>query len=437
MKSRLDILLSTAVKQAEQVEIYYTSMIDTPAIFEANRLKQLQTNESALVALRIVRDGRIGFATDTTFANLDSLVTRAVEVAQFGAPAKFDVPGGKVYPETTIYDSEVKSFVIEQMVDLGEKTISRVREHSPDLQCDASMDIGTVSVCILNSRGGEVSFEKSFCGIALEGNLIRDTDMLFVGDSESSCHPIRNTDGVVSSVVRQLELSRRQATVTTARMPVIFTPHGVVSAFIAPLSVAFNGRTVLQGVSPLVNRLGEKVFSQKLSLWDDATIPYRPRSRPCDDEGIPSRRIPLIDQGTVSSFLYDLQTAGLAGAESTGSGDRGGGLPAPSISSLVFGTGNASFEEMLSEMGDGLVVEQLMGASQTNVLGGDFSGNVLLGYRVEKGEIVGRVKDTVVSGNIYQALNQQIALGKDGRWVGAVFAPDILCPELTVGSKKG
>lgn len=437
LNARLEKLLAVAKEHTEDAEVFYSSAIDTPVIFEANRLKQLQTNESTLVALRIVRDGRIGLSTDTKLTDMDSLVGRAVEVSQFGTPAKFEFPGERVYPETMIYDPEVSKYGIEHMVSLGEAMISKVREHTPDLQCDASLDMGTATVRILNSRGGEISYQKSFYGIALEGNLIRGTDMLFVGDSESSCHPITETEAVVNSVVRQLNLSERQATVTTGRMPVLFTAHGVVSAFVAPLSVAFNGRTVLQGVSPLVNRLGEKVFSHRLSLWDDATIPYRPRSRPCDDEGTESRRIPLVDQGKVSSFLYDLQTAGLAGVESTGSGDRGGGLPSPSISSLVFATGDAGFEEMLREMREGLVVEQLMGASQTNVLGGDFSGNVLLGYRVEKGEIVGRVKDTVVSGNIYQSLHQDITFGREGKWVGAVFAPDILCPELIVGSKKG
>jgi PmbA protein len=57
-------------------------------------------------------------------------------------------------------------------------------------------------------------------------------------------------------------------------------------------------------------------------------------------------------------------------------------------------------------------------------------------YKVEKGQIVGRVKDTIVSGNVYKALKEVTALGREGRWVGAVFTPDILCPGLTVGSKQ-
>jgi PmbA protein len=90
---------------------------------------------------------------------------------------------------------------------------------------------------------------------------------------------------------------------------------------------------------------------------------------------------------------------------------------------------------MLQDVDEGLVVEQLMGAAQTNVLGGEFSGNVLLGYKVERGEIVGRVKDTVVSGNVYQVLNDLVGIGREARWVGAVFTPALYCSNLTVGSR--
>jgi len=77
-----------------------------------------------------------------------------------------------------------------------------------------------------------------------------------------------------------------------------------------------------------------------------------------------------------------------------------------------------------------------MGAEQGNILGGDFSGNVLLGYKVENGKIVGRVKDTMVSGNVYQVLKQIAAIGKDARWVGSFLqTPHLYCPSLSVASK--
>jgi PmbA protein len=109
---------------------------------------------------------------------------------------------------------------------------------------------------------------------------------------------------------------------------------------------------------------------------------------------------------------------------------------APSPSTLVFQAGSVAFEDMLKDIPEGLLVEQLMGAEQGNVLGGDFSGNVLLGYKIEKGRITGRVKDTMVSGNIYRILKDMAVLGNSLKWVnGAVMAPPILCYDIAVASK--
>jgi PmbA protein len=434
---QMEEILSLAKKSAQQAEVFLTSFEETPVIFEANRLKQLHTRQGVLVALRIVREGRVGFSTTTRLDDRVSLVNQAIEVSQFGTPARFELPHQPAYPQVEVYDPGVEALTIEQMIDLGESLIAKVRGHTPALLCEARITKGIVSVHILNSRGGEAGYRRSFFGISLEGNLIRDTDMLFVGDSDSSCHPIGDIAKVAGSVVNQLELAKRQASVSSGHLPVIFTPRGVASAFIAPLALAFNGRVVWQGASPLGGKREAKVFDERLSLWDDATVTYHPRSRPCDDEGVPSQSTPLIEHGVVNGFLYDLQTAGLAGVQSTGSGDRGrGGLPTPSISSLIFKTGAVSFEDMVGDLKEGLVVEQLMGAEQTNVLGGEFSGNVLLGYKVEKGKIVGRVKDTVVSGNIYQVLSKLIEIGREARWVeGAIFTPAFCCSNLKIASK--
>jgi PmbA protein len=220
------------------------------------------------------------------------------------------------------------------------------------------------------------------------------------------------------------------------QLPVIFTPDGVVSAFIPSFMAAFNGKVVLQGASPIGNKLGETVFDTRFSLYDDPTVDFAPHSRPCDDEGIASQRTALVENGKVQNFLYDLQTAGQAKAKSTGSGTRGrGGLVSPSASAFIIKTGESTFTEMVQDIKEGLVVEQLMGAEQGNVLGGDFSGNVLLGYKIENGEIVGRVKNTMVSGNVYQLL-KDISVSREAKWVGGgVFTPHIFCPALAVTSK--
>ena len=433
----MEKILDQAKRVAEEAEVFMVSSEETSVQFEANRLKHVQNKQTSSVALRIIKQGRIGYATTTELGDSQNLVNSAVETAQFGMTAKFELPSLTPYPQIEAYDPDVKSVSLEKMIGLGDKLVATVKKHTPDILCEAGATKGTVSVRIINSRGGQANYRKSIFSLGIEGTLIHDTDMLFVGEGESSCHPLLDPKIIGEAVLRQLELAKNKASVPSRLLPVVFTPNGIASALISPLMAAFNGKTVRQGASPIGNRLGQPVFDEKLWLWDDPTVAYRPGSRPCDDEGIPSQRTPLIEQGTVANFIYDLQTAALAHTHSTGNGSRSrGGLPSPSPSAFIIAPGKTSLNEMVSDIKEGLVIEQLMGAEQGNILGGDFSGNVLLGYKVESGKIAGRVKDTMVSGNIYQLLKQITAIGSEAKWVGGFLSvPPLYCPKISVASK--
>ncbi len=433
----MENILAKARKVAEEAEVFVVSSEETPVLFEANRLKHIQSKQHTSVALRIVRQGRVGYSVTTQLTDGQKLVDMAVETARFGMPARFVFPSLTSPPMVEVFDPDIERVSIDEMVDIGEKLINTVIGHTPDIVCEAQVTRSVASVQIVNSRGGQVNYRIGAFSLGVGGTLIRDTDMLFVGEVASSCHPLEETRSVTDVVLRQLELARNLASTPGRPMPVVLTPQGVASALAASLMAGFNGKAVLEGASPVGDKLGQSVFDKKLSLWDDPTIDYCPQSRPFDDEGVPSQRTPLIEEGTVASFLYDLQTAALAHTQSTGNGSRSrGGLPAPSPSAFVVAPGNASFDEMVADMKEGLVIEQLMGAGQTNVLGGDFSGNVLLGYKVEQGRIVGRVKDTMVSGNVYRILNDIVAIGSEPRWVGDFLnTPPLYCASLSVATR--
>lgn len=432
-----EILLRTK-KVAEQAEVFQVSSKSTPVHFEANRLKQIQTKESISTSLRLVKGGRIGFAQANGPISPEALVDMAVETSQFGTKSAFDFPGPGIYPQVDILDPQTDKVTVDEMVELGEKLISSIRKHTPDILCQASAVKGTTSVNIINSEGGQASYTKSFFELGIEGTLIKNDDMLFVGDSQSSCHPILDIKPLIEEITTQLELAKKNVLISTKTMPVIFTPLGVASALITPLTAAFNGKIVLDGASPLKDKLGKQVFDKNLLLWDDATLPYRIASYPFDDEGVPGQRTSLINRGIVSHFLYDLQTAALANTRSTGNGSRHGGLPTPSTSSLIIEEGDMSYQDMIRDIKEGLVIYMLMGAEQGNILNGDFSGNVLLGYKIEKGEITGRVKNTMVSGNVYQILNQLGGIGKEAKWVGGLLkTPCLYFPRLSVSTKAG
>ena len=433
----IESLLNKAKKVSEQAEVFWVTSQNTDASFEANRLKSVETRQGRYLSLRIVKDGRIGYSSTNKIDNVDEILNMALDVAKFGAKAEFELPSLQNYPKVEVYDDNVNHVPIKQMVDLGNTMIATVRDHNAEVICEAGVTKNAISVTLLNSNGGQASYEKTSFSLGVEGLLTRGTDMLFVGEHESSCRPLSDVSKITTATIRQLERAKETAPPIQGQLPVVFTPKGVAIALISPLVIAYNGKNIVQGSSPLVNKLGQQMYTEEISVYDDATINYRPGCRICDDEGIASRKTPLIENGRVSNFLYDLQTAGMAKAQSTGNANRGGGLPSPSSSTLIVAEGSTSVEDIIADMKQGLVIEILMGAGQGNTIGGEFGGNVLLGYKVENGTIVGRVKDTMVSGNIYSALKEGVVIGDRSVWVGGMLkTPSIYCPLLSVTTQS-
>ena len=429
--------MDRALKVAPEAEVFYVVTRETPAIFEANRLKMLETRETAGIALRLIKDGRLGFAVTTNMEDIGGLVDNAVELAALGAATCLELPSYTDTHPVVVYDPSIEKISVDDMVHLGQSLVDGIRATSSELLIDGRVTRAVSTISLLNSRGGEVTYTKGVFGVGMEAMLVRGEDMLFVGEHESSCRPITDTTAIRESIKEQLELAETVVEPVTGSLPVIFTPHGVAGTLLGPLLAGFNGRNVVQGSSPLVGRLDERIVDQRISIWDDPTIPYVPGSSTTDDEGVPSRRKALIERGVASSFLYDLQTACQAGVASTGNGSRSlGSLPAPSVSVLIIDEGDVSYADMISDVKDGIIVERLLGAGQGNVLAGDFNANVLLGYRISNGKPAGRVKNTMISGNAYQALNNLAAVGSQARWLGgSLRTPALYCSGISVAAR--
>ncbi|MCX6012085.1 MAG: TldD/PmbA family protein [Chloroflexi bacterium] len=433
--NRIEEFLEKVKKLCEQAETYHVSSQSTEITFEFNNLKSIQTRYNKLIALRLVKNGRIGLSVTNKPDDLDTLLNMALDTSQFGAKAEFMLPGLTDYSPVHVYDPETSSISIEKMVSDGAGLISKVRAYNNDAICSAETYKSSVFIEIMNTNGGHVRYDRSNYSLGIEGLVTHGTDMLFVGDSESSCHPVTGST-IAATAIQQLEYAKNIASPLNGNYPVIFTSQGVANALVLPIIVAFNGKTVLQGASPLGTKKGQQLFDKRFNVYDDATIDYIPGSRICDDEGTPSRRIALIEGGIVKNFLYDLQTAAMAGTESTGSAARSGGsLPSPSTSNLIISEGDTALSDMIADIKEGLVIEHLIGAGQGNVLGGEFGGNVLLGYKIENGKIAGRVKDTIISGNIYDILKEVVAIGSESRWVGTLKTSPVYCRELAVSTK--
>ncbi|MCL5959320.1 MAG: TldD/PmbA family protein [Chloroflexi bacterium] len=435
----MEQLLALAMRAADEAEVYQEISSGTPVSFESNRLKMLQTKETRGMALRIIRNGRIGFSSSTNLMDPKALVDSALAVSEFGAEAKFGLPNSSISREVQVYDPIVEGVSVETMIAMGQSMVDMLRGYNPDILCDAGVSRSSATVRIVNSAGTDLSYEKTVMAGSIHGNLVRGTDMLDIYDSKVTCGMVASYDEIAQEVIKKFELAARTADVTTKPMPVIFTPKGASATLLLPLQSAFSGKSVLQGASPIGDKLNQKAFDERFSIYDDATIDLAPGSAICDDEGVPTRRTSLAEKGIVRNFYYDLQTAGLAGRKSTGNGYRSlATMPSPALSTLIFEPGDTEYEDMIADIKEGIVVEQVMGAWAGNVLSGDFSANVYLGYKIENGTIVGRVKNTMVAGNVFEIFkNNLVALGARSVWVGGTLKiPAMYFHSLSISTKQ-
>ena len=433
-QEKIETLLGQARRVCEAAEVFLITTEELPIHLEANQIKSIHSSQSQAVALRVFKNGRIGYATGNGLTDAKILVKMATEAAAFGPRADFVMPAPASYPAPDIYDADVSKITLKTMIAQAQGMADDLVRQSPGLICEGGVSRDVVTISIANSSGLTQSYTRTEYSLAIGGVLTRGTDMLFVGDEASSCHEINSSAPLIKNVLRQLQWSSQTVSVTTGKLPVIFMPYGITSALLAPLTAGLNGKLVLEKASPLTDKGGRKLMDTKFSLISDATMPGQPSSHPFDDEGVPSRHYPLIKNGTIAGFYYDLRTAAMAKKKSTGHGRRGSGQPAPTLGALVIPAGQTSLSDMIADIKEGLVIEQVMGATQGNVLAGDFSGNVLLGYKIENGRIVGRVKDTVVSGNVYAMLKEIVSIGSEAQWAGGILTPPIFFPALSVAS---
>jgi len=439
----MEKLLQQACKEVDSAELFRVKSKTVPVNFEVNRLKSIDISESEGKALRVINKGRIGFSSSTGSEGFDLMVEKAAATSEFGAKASFDFPGEikrgrKEKKKVNIYDRKVEDKSIEEMVKIGEDILGRVKDFDRKLRCDVTILKDYSEVEYFNSRGGNFSYSKTAIAYSVMVQKIKNQDMLMVYSSLEFGKDNLELEELTSEIIENLKWGEKIVPVESGKMPVIFTPKAAL-VLILPIISGLNGKMVLKKISPLAARKNKKLWSDLLTIYSDGTINFALGSAPFDDEGVEMKRIPLVKKGKIKNFYYDLQTAGMAGVESTGNGLRAGSQsePAPSISNLVMEEGKVSFSEMIKDIKEGIIIDQVLGLGQGNIISGAFSNNVQLGYKIEKGKIVGRIKDVMIAGNAIEELKNIAALGNKAKWIeGKYKFPHIYLKSLSVSAKK-
>jgi PmbA protein len=215
----------------------------------------------------------------------------------------------------------------------------------------------------------------------------------------------------------------------TGSFPILFDER-VASSLIGHLLSAINGAAIARGSSFLRDALGEMVLPEGLSITED---PHRPRSsasRLWDAEGLPTRARALVEDGRLTTWVLDLASARRLGLESTGHASRSpGGTPSPSVTNIELTQGEASREDLMRQMGTGLLVTSMIG-STINPNTGDYSRGAS-GFWVEGGEIAYPVNECTVAGNLRDMLRRMVPANDARPWLTRVV-PSLLVEGMTL-----
>jgi PmbA protein len=419
-------LIEKAMRKAQGAQAALGQSESTNVSFEDDKLKSAGAAQSTGMSVKVIVDGKIGSSHTTDIDDVDGVVARALEAAELGSPAYFEFPGPQEGPSVEVYDDTVPPVTKEEMVRIGEEMMSLVKGYHSDILVSAGAGKSVSKGQFANSAGVEYSTQTTSFGVGVNGQWVRGTDILLAGHGFGWKKRDIDHMAIAGKAIELLRMAENLAPISSGAMPVIFTPEGV-NVLLLALRLGFNGKNVFLGSSPLAGKLGEKIADETISITDNPLLDYGNDSGKYDAEGVPHQVTPLIEKGVVKNFLYDLNTAGRAGAKTTGNGV--GCNP----TNLVIKEGDTPYEEMVKNTKEGLLVHNVLGLGQGNPISGEFSVNVQLGYKIENGEIAGRVKDVMLAGNTYEALKNIAAVGDKAEWAGgSLLTPPIQIVELSV-----
>ena len=154
-------VLALALRSVDDAEVFYVASSSVPARFEANAVKGVDANDSAGAALRVIKDGRVGFGSTSDLTNPQALVDAALETAPFGAEARFEFPPALPCPDVRPYDPSAGETTLEEMVALGERAVAEIRAYSSDVQVEGGVGKSDSTIAVLNSKGGGAAHRRA------------------------------------------------------------------------------------------------------------------------------------------------------------------------------------------------------------------------------------------------------------------------------------
>ncbi len=402
----------------DQAELLQVKENDFKITMENWEIQDLVHNDLEKAALRVVRDGRSG--SNSCFGDseetLISLLEGAEESARYGDPAIFDYSEEELQQFEEGEEEKYQQTPPAMMLDFLEEVKGFIAGAGQELTLNISLQKEYLEEKIETTRAGDLRENKTSFSLMVSLPVPgggSELGRLFVQPEFFDRVP----DEELLKLIFEQGKSREVSLPETGKLPVIFSPRSLYFLMIA-LIEGISGANIYRETSPLLGRLGEKIFSEKLSITDRPRMEAAGSRRSFDDEGIPTREQSIVNRGELQNYIYDLEYAARLEEEAKGNGlkrtlfSEGIDTPVrPALINPVIEPGSSSREEMIEELEEGIMVENIVGFHSSNYQQGHFSVQAH-GFHIQAGEIQGRLEDVMIAGNIYQDFQEIAAVGK-------------------------
>ncbi len=440
-----DTVFALAKKKGfDEAEIYYSSGSEFQLSSLRGEIDSYNDATSIGVYFRGLKSGKIGaaFAEELTDETASMIVDEAFENYSIasGKDVYFLHDGSGEYP---LFEGFSGAFSAQPVEEKIERVIALERsalEYDKRIIMAPTCRLGDSrsEVFIVNTLGLDRHYSSDggvavVVALAGEGNS-KKTGFTFTIAREPGDIDVSALGKEASKrAIDQLGAGR----VKSGKYRVLFR-NDMFGQLFATFTSMYSAENVQKGLSIIADKEGTKIASELLTVYDDPLLPISPNSRPFDDEGVPTVKKTLVEKGLLKTFLYDLKTAAKAGTKSTGNAIKSSYRSKPSISMIntVVKPGEKSFNTLVGELDEGIVVTELTGLhSGANPISGEFSLGAS-GFYVKNGSIVNPVEQFTISSSILKVYNSIVAVGSDAMpSIFRVSSPSVMVSEIDVASE--
>ncbi|MFZ8997302.1 MAG: TldD/PmbA family protein [Ilumatobacteraceae bacterium] len=409
----------------EQLEAFVSRGGDTEIRVYQGQVEHFVSAQSEGIGIRVIRDGRTGFAYAGTLdpASIESVLAEARDNVSFGTVdewAGLAEPDGVAPTAQELWNDELAGFdtaaKIALATDLERLTLAvdgRVRVDESNY-ADAHGEAAVVTTTGIRQWGRENGCYVSVSTLADDG----DETQTGFGFSVGRTPTLLDLERAAGEAARRATRLLGAVKPASKRTTVVLDPF-VTAQFLSIIASTLNGEAVVKGRSLFRDRLDDEVAPSFVHLVDDPTNPLAYTATDVDGEGLAARRNALIEGGVLRRFTHNSYSARRAGTSSTGNAVRGGYAGTPGVGALALSLvpGVRSQDELIADVDDGVLIQSVKGIhSGVNPISGDFSTGAA-GLMIRGGAVAEPVREFTIASTLQRMLLDITEVGGDVDWL--------------------